>query len=111
MSTASRGAVFEHKIKRYLEQYGWTVFRSAGSHSCADLIAFKEGNYPIWVQCKASSKLNISPKERNAMLEGERYLDIIALCVCKGARPSTILWHVIHAGRFTPIKEPSWLKT
>lgn len=41
MSTASRGAAREHKVKRLLEEHGFAVTRGAGSHGCADLWAAK----------------------------------------------------------------------
>lgn len=41
MSTASRGAAREHKIKRMLEKEGWIVIRCAGSKSAVDLWALR----------------------------------------------------------------------
>jgi Holliday junction resolvase len=43
VSTASRGAAREHRVKRLLEDEGWAVTRGAGSHGCADLWAAKRG--------------------------------------------------------------------
>ena len=48
------GRNFEYKVKKYLESKSYLVVRSAGSHSIADLIAFKEFTmaYPMLIQCK-----------------------------------------------------------
>jgi len=37
----TKGARAEYKLKRKLEEAGWTVVRSAGSHGYWDLVAFK----------------------------------------------------------------------
>lgn len=39
MTAYRRGADFERRVKQRLEEQGWTVFRTAGSHSPADLVA------------------------------------------------------------------------
>ena len=61
MSNYSRGANFERRCKAYLVQQGWMVFRSAGSHSPADLIAMRGGEF-ILIQAKINGKLSF--KER-----------------------------------------------
>ena len=45
-----KGAEFERKIKKIFEEHGFTVVRSAGSHSDADLLVKELG---ISIQCKA----------------------------------------------------------
>ena len=53
MTNYSIGRAFEYRVKKYLEKEGFVVFRSAGSHSPADLVALKLGE--VWlVQCKAN---------------------------------------------------------
>ncbi|GAG60376.1 unnamed protein product [marine sediment metagenome] len=54
MSAYSKGANFERRVRKHLEQQGWVVFRSAGSHSPADLIALKSGEV-LLVQCQLDS--------------------------------------------------------
>jgi Holliday junction resolvase len=62
-----KGANFERKVKKFYEGLGYLVFRTAGSHSPADLIAFsplknmKEWN-PILIQCKNTKKVYL-PKD------------------------------------------------
>ena len=45
-----KGADFERKVKKIFEEHGFTVVRSAGSHSNADLLVKELG---ISIQCKA----------------------------------------------------------
>jgi Holliday junction resolvase len=70
----NRGANFERKVKKYLESKKYLVFRSAGSHSVADLIAFPttstkmidiqifNTSNPWLIQCKTGSA-KMSQKE------------------------------------------------
>lgn len=46
-----RGRRLEWQVKKDLEQDGWTVMRTAGSHGFADLIALK-GDTIRFIQCK-----------------------------------------------------------
>jgi Holliday junction resolvase len=56
------GRAFEYKTKKKLEQMGYTVFRTAGSHSKVDLIAYDIEHRVVWfIQCKAG---HLSEKER-----------------------------------------------
>ena len=50
MNSYRKGANFERKIKKIFEEHGFTVIRSAGSHSNADLV-IKE--LSLSIQCKA----------------------------------------------------------
>ena len=59
-----RGSNFERRVKAWLEERGWTVFRSAGSRSVADLIALRPGIIVLAVQCKASHKPVLKQIER-----------------------------------------------
>jgi len=60
MSTA-----FELRVKKYFESGGYTVFRSAGSHRVAVLIAFSEYGRPMLIQCKAVGTM--SKEESNKL--------------------------------------------
>ena len=61
-----KGRAFEYQIKKLFEKKGFMVFRTAGSHSPADLIAFTKledwfrnkelGYVPILIQCKNTQK-------------------------------------------------------
>lgn len=55
-----KGRAFEYFIYHKLEDKGYLVFRTAGSHGVADLIAFKKHFHRpdeiLLVQCKADCK-------------------------------------------------------
>lgn len=55
-SSYRKGADFERRVKARLEEQGYTVFRSAGSHTLVDLIAFKEDGKVLFVQCKGGKR-------------------------------------------------------
>ncbi len=49
-----RGRRWEHEVKSRLEASGWLVCRCASSKPF-DLIAFRPGRLPMWVECKIGS--------------------------------------------------------
>jgi Holliday junction resolvase len=69
-----KGRAFEYKIKKKYEDKGYLVFRSAGSHSVADLIAIAPRRFgilewkPILIQCKATVGQTY-PKECSILIE------------------------------------------
>jgi len=63
----SRGRAFEYRIKKYFEELGYFVVRSAGSHSVADLVAMRVGSRPVLVQCKSRGR--VSGAEKEALLK------------------------------------------
>jgi Holliday junction resolvase len=77
-----RGSNFERRIKKWLEERGWTVFRSAGSQSAADLIALRPGIIVLAVQCKASHK-PVLKKEETAGLLALQKLGATTLIICR----------------------------
>ena len=48
------GRRFEYEVKKYFEKLGYTVFRTAGSHGIADVIAVKDDD-TLLIQCKYGS--------------------------------------------------------
>ena len=52
-SQYATGANFERRMCELLWARGWRPLRSAGSHSPADVVALKDGQPPLAVQCKA----------------------------------------------------------
>jgi len=57
----AKGYRFELEVKRYLEQNGYLVFRTAGSHSVADLIVIDHSTWRrvYLIQCKyGTAKMN-----------------------------------------------------
>ena len=81
-----RGSNFERRVKKWLEERGWTVFRSAGSRSPADLIALRPGIIVLAVQCKASHK-PVLKKEETAGLLALQKLGAITLVICRVKHP------------------------
>ena len=55
MSHYRKGSDFERFVKYQLEEEGWFVVRSAGSHGPADLVAIKGGFKTMLIQCKAGA--------------------------------------------------------
>lgn len=73
MSTSSRGSSREHKIARLAVASGWIVYRAAGSHGNADLVALKRAHVPLLLQVKGdavSPWAHFGPEDR-AELERE----------------------------------------
>lgn len=65
MTFYARGAAFERQVKRQLEDMGWIVIRSAGSHGIADLVACLKGSAPMFVSCRIHGVLG--PLEREQL--------------------------------------------
>jgi Holliday junction resolvase len=63
----ARGRAFEYRVRDRLEAQGFIVFRTAGSRSPVDLIAFRDG-CALFVQCK-SGKRSLSRRERMALVD------------------------------------------
>jgi len=53
-----KGYRFEMKCKVHFESLGYSVTRSAGSHSPIDLECVRSGERPIKLQCKLHGKLS-----------------------------------------------------
>lgn len=87
-----KGRTFEYKIKKQFEDKGYLVFRTAGSHSVADLIAFpklgdwfrgkKLGYVPILIQCKATTGKGYSAEVAQLKKEAENFA-LVAILVTK----------------------------
>ena len=55
VTNAQRGTAFENRTRKYLEENGYWVIRSARSLGEADLVAVKPGQM-LLVQCKISGR-------------------------------------------------------
>lgn len=69
-----KGYAFELKVKKHFEDIGFICFRTAGSHSVADVIAMGFGQY-LLIQCKAGE--GIIPKS-----EREKLIDVADKVKC-----------------------------
>lgn len=110
------GTNFEYRVTHELEECGWTVFRSAGSHSCADLIAYRYRKQVdrrprnLWIQCKASEKPYLNFEEKADLIRGERAFGITALVVCREPKPPwSLLYYILESKKFVMMEEPEWI--
>jgi len=85
----NRGRSFEYRVKKYLENEGYLVVRSAGSKSPFDLVAISLKAYQpgvILVQCKYGAK--IGKKERDNLRVLDKHTPNSVLVVTAWARPN-----------------------
>lgn len=67
MTPYARGRAFEYRVRSQLEEQGYSIFRTAGSRSPVDPLAFREGTV-LFVQCKSGQR-GISRRERMALVD------------------------------------------
>ena len=87
-----KGRKFEYKIRDRYKALGYLVFRTAGSHSPADLIIFTKvgdwfrgkelGYVPTLIQCKCTSE-SVSKKETQELEKIAKEYELNALLVTK----------------------------
>ena len=58
------GYNFECRVRDWLRDHGWVVFRTGGSRWPVDLVAMK-ADQTVLIQCRASGRL--SPREREEL--------------------------------------------
>lgn len=76
-----QGRGFEYRVRNYLTAQGWVVFRSAGSHSPADLIAIRPRT--VWlVQCKGG-KASISRADKEELMLLAEELEVTPVLVTR----------------------------
>ncbi|GIV52389.1 MAG: hypothetical protein KatS3mg038_2921 [Candidatus Kapaibacterium sp.] len=69
MSNYTRGRQLEYDAKRYFEERGYLVIRSAGSKSPVDLVCLHPSLPPLLVQCKyGAARLSKQDRERLSVL-------------------------------------------
>lgn len=84
-SRGQRGSRREHKVAELLRAEGWVVYRSAGSHGNADLVALRVGERPLLVQVKSSVRPyeHFRPAERR---------ELMVEAIMAGAEPKLVWW-------------------
>lgn len=75
------GYTFERRVRAWLEDHGWVVFRTGGSRSPVDLVALEPGR-TILVQCKAGGRLD--PREREKLGKLSAHLRVDVLLASRG---------------------------
>ncbi len=70
MTMYRRGYHFELRVRKHFESLGWSVWRSAGSRSPADLLALRTGEV-LLIQCKLSGTISKEAKRRLAIVARE----------------------------------------
>lgn len=114
--TKASGTSFENRVKRHLEKLGWKMFRSAGSKSCADLLAFGrvddfDSSWALWIQCKASPTPSLTMKEKNELHAGQKFYGATALVVCRENLTWKFLYYMFEGqtSKLVEVEEPAWL--
>jgi len=75
MTVYARGATKERKVAALLELHDYLVYRSAGSHGNADLVALHPTQTACLIQVKADAKYpfaHFGPVERRDLLKEAR---------------------------------------
>jgi len=67
MTNYTKGRAFEYEVKKFYEDKGYTVFRTAGSHGLVDIIAIASANdsigLPLLIQCKKYKRSKPKPEQ------------------------------------------------
>jgi Holliday junction resolvase len=66
----ARGSAFERRVRDKLAGDGYTVYRTAGSKTQVDLIAYKPGGPTLWIQCSLGAKSKREMRELVDLTEG-----------------------------------------
>lgn len=77
MTNYERGARLERDVLRDFEDHGYIAIRAAGSHTPADVYAFRKGEKNVFVQCKTNGKL--APLEWNLFWKYCKQADAIPI--------------------------------
>lgn len=62
-----KGRRFEYKVKKYLQNAGFTVFRCAGSKPI-DLIAVKKNSHPVLLLIECKKSCILPERERRKLI-------------------------------------------
>jgi Holliday junction resolvase len=105
MTNRQRGDYFERQVMATLKAHGWVVYRSAGSHGAADLVAGRYDRKPVLIQCKISGR--IDPAERTALLDEAEQAGWRAVVALRPKGGRVQLSAIIRGyARLVPIEDP-----
>ena len=104
------GYYFECRVRTWLEEHGWVVFRTGGSRSPVDLVAMLPGK-TVLVQCKTTGRLTPRGREDLGRM-GEKLLVPVVLArrrdkglYFQRLRPDGSL---VDGLEDTPVAPPDW---
>ena len=110
-----RGTRFEYRVRDHLKSLGWTVFRSAGSRSPADLIALAQSYdnslITLCVQCKAYEDPTLERAEFKGLL-ALRKMGALVLVISRLEGNHALQFFELSRRGYTLIDlngEPEWL--
>lgn len=66
-----KGANWERVVKKRMEDTGWVVYRSAGSHGTFDLCCLKRDRKPILIACRIRDRFS-NEEKRNMAIEADK---------------------------------------
>ena len=101
MTNYARGAQFERMVVADLRKHGYIAERVAGSHSPADIHAFKDGSV-MFVQCKRDGRL--ATDEWNAFIDYCEKASAVPVMASKEQR--CIVYHLITGRKEKRGKQP-----
>jgi Holliday junction resolvase len=82
MTAYARGATKERRLAERLTVAGWVVYRAAGSHGLADLVALRKGFVPMLIQVKSDAShpfAHFGRAERHELMVEARLAGAIAV--------------------------------
>lgn len=97
---ANFGHARERQLVAWYRDRDWIAFRAPGSLGCADVLALKEGQRPLLIECKATAA---GPFSGFGPVDRKRLIDTAALA---GATPLLCWWPKRAKPRF--LKREEW---
>ncbi|GIV51817.1 MAG: hypothetical protein KatS3mg038_2338 [Candidatus Kapaibacterium sp.] len=94
MSNYTRGRALEYDAKRYFEERGYLVVRSAGSKSPVDLVCLHPSLPPLLVQCKYGVA-RLSKQDRERLLALARAYNARACIVTRKRRQEIVFDYIV----------------
>lgn len=88
-----RGRSFEYRVKSYLESKGFSVVRSAGSRSPADLVAGRNG-LVLLVQCTTTDTCK-DDSDRLGLVKMAEGFGAVPIMVWKECERGPLVWETL----------------
>ena len=90
------GVAWEREIIKQYEADGAIAFRSAGSHSFADVVAVYPGNRVVFIQCKVTKVQSTADKlckdfEAHPPLPKGQYIQVLAVKIPRKSKQYIVI--------------------